>query len=206
MDQKKTVFLVDDDPAVRHALGIFLESAGFIVKEFTSATSFLETVNDSDDGVIVLDQRMRGMSGLELQSDLNKRGYEFPIVFITGHGDIQMSVKAIKAGATDFLEKPFSNQDLLQSIQEAFLRAASHQGNRMRKAETIKRYESLTPREKEVIKYIAQGMSNKKLAEILDISDRTIEVHRHRAMVKLEATSLPDLVHKIALCEKRGPE
>jgi RNA polymerase sigma factor (sigma-70 family) len=206
MGQKKTIFLVDDDPAVRHALGVFLESAGFTVKEFTSATSFLETVNNSGNGVIVLDQRMRGMSGLELQSDLNKRGFEFPIIFITGHGDIQMSVKAIKAGATDFLEKPFSNQDLLQSIQEAFLRAESDQGNCMRKAEAIKRYESLTPREKEVIKYIAQGMSNKKLAEVLDISDRTIEVHRHRAMAKLGATSLPDLVHKIALCEKREPE
>ena len=151
MDQKKTVFLVDDDPAVRHALGIFLESAGFTVKEFTSATSFFETVNDSDDGVIVLDQRMKGMSGLELQSDLNKRGYEFPIIFITGHGDIQMSVKAIKAGAADFLEKPFSNQDLLQSIQEAFLRATSEQGNCMRKAEAIKRYDSLPARDKEGI-------------------------------------------------------
>ena len=123
MSIKRAIFLVDDDAAVCHALSVFLESSGYSVRSFLSAETFLEETEDAVEGVILLDQRMTGMSGLELQAELARRGIALPIIFITGHGDVQMSVKAIKAGAIDFLEKPFNNEDLLAIIREAFARA-----------------------------------------------------------------------------------
>ena len=200
---KRHVFLVDDDMAVCHALSVFLQSCGYLVRTFSSAEAFLSGAAGVRDGVMLLDQRMTGMSGLELQQELGRRHIDLPIIFITGHGDVQMSVKAVKAGAIDFLEKPFSNEALLASIREAFLQSDRHKKHRESVAEMRERYASLTEREREVMQHVVAGLSNRHLAEQLGVSDRTVEVHRSRGMKKLGADSLPDLVRKYALCKDR---
>ena len=193
---------MDDDVAVCHALSIFLETSGYGVQTFPSAEAFLKDAGDTLDGIMLLDQRMTGMSGLELQAELTSRGMELPIIFITGHGDVRMSVKAIKAGAINFLEKPFSNEDLLASIGEAFSRADVSRKYRRKVAALRKRHASLTAREREVMKHVVEGISNRKLGDLLGVCDRTIEVHRSRGMKKMGAKSLPDLVRKYAMCQK----
>jgi len=198
---KRHIFLVDDDIAVCHALSVFLESCGYIVRTFSSAEAFLEGAAGVKDGVMLLDQRMTGISGLELQAELGRRLIDLPIIFITGHGDVRMSVKAVKAGAIDFLEKPFSNEDLLASIREAFLHSDDRKIHRDSVAEMRNRYDTLTEREREVMRHIVDGLSNRYLAERLGVSDRTVEVHRSRGMKKMGADSLPDLVRKYALCK-----
>ena len=204
MRTSRTVFLIDDDDAVCHALTVFLEAAGYRVRSFSSAEAFLEAADSKLEGVMVLDQRMTGMSGLELQTELNRRGAAPSIIFISGHGDVQMSVKAIKAGATNFLEKPFNNDELLTSIREAFSQADKSKKQRDLTSEIRKCHASLTDREKEVLQHIVTGMSNRHLADLLGVSDRTVEVHRSRGMKKMGAASLPDLVRKYALCQKTG--
>ena len=198
----RSIFLVDDDAAVCHALSVFLDASGYSVRTFPSAESFLNEVADVSEGVMLLDQRMTGMSGLELQTELAKRGIDLPIIFISGHGDVRMSVKAVKAGAIDFLEKPFSNEDLLASIREAFLYADDSKKRHQLVAGLRTRHASLTAREEEVLQHVVAGMSNRNLAELLGVSDRTIEVHRSRVMKKMGAESLPDLVRKYALYQK----
>ena len=199
MRVNKNIFLVDDDATVCHALSLFLEVSGYGVKTFLSAEAFLEDAAGSTvDGIMLLDQCMTGMSGLELQTELTSRGVDLPIIFITGHGDVQMSVKAVKAGAINFLEKPFSNEDLLASVSEAFSYADNSRKHRSKVAALRKRLASLTAREREVIQYVVAGMSNKNLGELLGVCNRTIEVHRSRVMKKMGAESLPDLVRKYA--------
>jgi FixJ family two-component response regulator len=206
MKKNRNVLLVDDDAAVCHALSVFLETSGYGVKTFPSAEAFLEDAAGSTvDGIMLLDQRMTGMSGLELQAELSKRGIDLPIIFITGHGDVgdvRMSVKAVKAGAINFLEKPFSNEDLLASIKEAFSHADNSRKHRGQVAALRKRQASLTSREREVVKHVVAGMSNRALGDLLGVCDRTIEVHRSRVMKKMGAESLPDLVRKYAMCQK----
>jgi FixJ family two-component response regulator len=202
MRVNKNIFLVDDDAAVCHALSVFLESSGYSVRSFISAETFLEETEDAAEGVILLDQCMTGMSGVELQAELARRGIALPIIFITGHGDVQMSVKAIKAGAIDFLEKPFNNEDLLAIIREAFARADDSKKDRDLFAECRQCLSSLTPREREVMQHVVDGMSNRRVAELLGVSDRTIEVHRSRAMEKMRVESITDLVRKCAVCLK----
>jgi RNA polymerase sigma factor (sigma-70 family) len=202
MPKKRNIFLVDDDAAVCHALSVFLESSGYSVRSFLSAEAFLEETIDGAEGIMLLDQRMTGMSGLELQAELARRGIALPIIFITGHGDVQMSVKAIKAGAINFLEKPFNNEDLLASIREAFACADDSKKDHDLFAECRQCHSSLTPREQEVMLHVVDGMSNRHVAELLDVSDRTIEVHRSRAMKKMRAESIPDLVRKCAMSLK----
>lgn len=201
---KRHVYLVDDDMAVCHALSVFLESCGYLVRAFPSAEAFLSAAAGIKDGVMLLDQRMTGMSGLDLQAELARRGIDHPIIFITGHGDVQMSVKAVKAGAIDFLEKPFSNEDLLASIREAFSSVDNSIKRRNSIAELRQRHASLTAREQEVMRHVVAGMSNRNLAKLLGVSDRTIEVHRSRVMKKMGAKSLPDLVQKYAMYQKTG--
>jgi two-component system response regulator FixJ len=203
MTDLQTVYLVDDDSAVRHALGTFLSGTGYHTLVFDSAEAFLESVNNMSNGVLVLDQRMGGMTGLELQQVLAERGMNLPIIFITGHGNVPLSVMAMKAGAMDFIEKPFSNEVLLANVQEAFRRLEAGRSEHRRKSSTISRYETLTPREKEILAFIVEGISNKDLAEKLQISNRTIEVHRSRIMHKMKADSLPDLVRMAAICDIR---
>jgi two-component system response regulator FixJ len=204
MQKNRTVFLVDDDAAVCHALSVFLEASGYGVKTFPSAEAFLEDAGSTVEGIMLLDQRMTGMTGLELQTELGRRGIELPIIFITGHGDVRMSVKAVRAGAINFLEKPFSNEDLLASIGEAFSHADASSKRRSQVAALRKRLASLTVREREVIQHVVAGMSNRALGDQLGVCDRTIEVHRARVMKKMGAESLPDLVRKYAMCQKAG--
>jgi two-component system response regulator FixJ len=202
MRVNKNIFLVDDDAAVCHALSVFLESSGYSVKSFPSAEAFLEEADGAVESVMLLDQRMTGMSGLELQAELARRGIALPVIFITGHGDVQMSVKAIKAGAIDFHEKPFNNEDLLASIREAFARADDSKKDRDLFAECRQCLSSLTPREREVMQHVVDGMSNRRVAELLGVSHRTIEVHRSKAMEKMRVESITDLVRKSAKCLK----
>jgi len=201
MARNKQVYLVDDDAAVRHALGMYLEGAGFQVSEYGSAIDFLEACDTVQGGVLLLDQRMPGMSGMELQTRLAQLRVFLPIIFITGHGDIQMSVAAMKAGAVDFLEKPFDNSELLQSIREALRKAAGKRKEWEQQSEVEQHYASLTSREREVMDYIVQGFSSRAIAELLGVSNRTVEVHRSRVMTKMAAGSLPDLVRMAAMCQ-----
>jgi len=197
---KLPIFLVDDDAAVRDALCLYLEATGFAVRTFDSAETFLGEIDEMGRGVLVLDQRMTGMSGLELQSELKVRGVEMPTIFITGHGDVPMSVRAMKEGATDFLEKPFRNSDLLASIEQVLAQDAVKMEDYLYQAGVREKYDSLTPREKEVMEHIVRGLPNKSVAQLLDVSMRTIEAHRGRVMEKMDARSLPDLVRMADSC------
>ena len=200
MNTNLPIFLVDDDAAVRDALCLYLDGMGFVVRTFDSAEAFLGEVDAIGRGVLVLDQRMTGMSGLELQSELKVRGMEMPTIFITGHGDVPMSVRAMKEGATDFLEKPFRNSDLLTSIEQVLAQDAAKMEDYRYHAEIREKYDSLTPREKEVMGHIVQGLPNKSVAQLLGVSMRTVEAHRGRVMEKMGAPSLPDLVRMAAFC------
>jgi RNA polymerase sigma factor (sigma-70 family) len=204
MRVNRNIFLVDDDLAVCKALSVFLKATGCQVKTYHSAETFLKEVEYTVEGIMLLDIRMPGMSGLELQAELARRGIALPIIFITGHGDVQMSVKAIKAGATDFLEKPFSNEKLLESIDEAFSQADDSKKHRQAAAKTKQRHAALTEREREVMQHVVAGMSNRDLAELLGLSQRTIESHRLSIMKKMGAESLPDLVRKYSMCQQAG--
>jgi FixJ family two-component response regulator len=200
MDTKWPIFLVDDDAAVRDALCLYLEGTGFTVRTFDSAEAFLGEIDGMGRGVLVLDQRMTGMSGLELQSELKERGVEMPTIFITGHGDVPMSVRAMKEGATDFLEKPFRNSALLASIEQVLAQDAAKMEDYLHHDRVKRKYNSLTPREKEVMEHIVQGLPNKSVAQLLGVSMRTVEAHRGRVMEKMEARSLPDLVRMADFC------
>jgi FixJ family two-component response regulator len=200
MNTKLPIFLVDDDAAVRDALCLYLEGTGFAVRTFDSAEAFLGEIDAMDRGVLVLDQRMTGMSGLELQSELKVRGMEMPTIFITGHGDVPMSVRAMKEGAMDFLEKPFRNSDLLASIEQVLIQDAAKMEAYLHQAGVREKYDSLTPREKEVMKHIVQGLPNRSVAQLLGVSMRTVEAHRGRVMEKMDAGSLPDLVRMANFC------
>lgn len=194
MSRPDSIFLVDDDDAVRHALKLYLEHQDIAVHDFSSAEDLLETIDNKDGSLLVLDIRMKNMSGLELQSELKRREIDLPIIFITGHGDVQSSVSAMKEGAADFIEKPFENETLLKSIQRAFVESSKQNERKTLKATLKARFENLTPREQEVMGYVVDGVSNKQMATLLGVSDRTIEVHRSRVMTKMSATSLPELV------------
>jgi len=197
---KLPIFLVDDDAAVRDALRLYLEGSDFAVKTFDSAEAFLGKIGEMGRGVLVLDQRMTGMSGLELQSELKGKGVELPIIFITGHGDVPMSVRAMKGGAADFLEKPFRNSDLLASIEQVLAQDEAKMEENLYQARATVKCNRLTPREKEVMGCIVRGLSNKNIAELLGVSIRTVEAHRGRVMAKMDAGSLPDLVRMADFC------
>jgi len=201
MSLKGKIYLVDDDEAVRHALNFFLLGQGYTVDGFDSAESFLAAYNEPCEGVLVLDLRMGGMSGLELQAKLKELKISMQIIFITGHGDIQLSVMAMKAGAVSFLEKPFSNRDLLQAVEEACEHAIERNELTLRTRTTQGRYDALTPREQEVMGLMVEGKMNKEIASALDVSIRTIEVHRSKVMQKMKVQSLPELVRIADLCD-----
>jgi len=189
-----SVFVVDDDDAVRNSLRLLLKSVGLPTVAFASAREYLDSWHPAQPGCLVLDVRMPGMSGLELQEELNRRGAIIPVIFISGHGDIPMAVEAIQHGAFDFLQKPFRDQDLIDRVQRAL--AADH-ANRQSLAQRDvlrQRYGSLTPREQEVLVLVTKGKANKVMAGDLDISQRTVEIHRARIMEKMGAQSLAQLV------------
>jgi len=200
MGRSEKIYLVDDDPAIRDALGLFLENEGYNVTQLTAARDLLDAVNDGDRAVIVLDQYLNDMSGLDVQSELINLGIEWPVIFISGSGDIALSVKAMKAGALDFLEKPVSNEDLLASVEAAFtIMDELTEAQRLREF-AQQRYNNLSEREREVMQHIVAGLPNSKIAERLGLSIRTVEVHRANINKKMEAHTLVELVRLADLC------
>jgi FixJ family two-component response regulator len=196
------VFLVDDDPSVRRALARLIKSAGHQVQTFESAREFLQTgARGQEAACLVLDVRMPGLSGTDLQRELHILNRSVPIVFITGHGNIPMSVEAMKAGAVDFLPKPVKDTELLRAIKQALARAVHDRNERNELAAIQRRVEKLTGREREVMVHVVRGLLNKQIAFELGIVEKTIKVHRARVMEKMQVDSLADLVR---LAEKVG--
>jgi two-component system response regulator FixJ len=196
-EKPTTIFVVDDDDAVRSSLKLLLKSVGLPAVAAASAQEFLANYDVDQPGCLVLDVRMPGMSGLELQEQLNLRGAMIPVIFITGHGDIPMAVEAMQHGAFDFLQKPFRDQELIDRVQSALARDRDNR-ERLRARDAIReRFESLTPREREVLDLVTQGKANKVMAGDLGVSQRTIEIHRARVMEKMEASSLAHLVRMV---------
>jgi FixJ family two-component response regulator len=191
---QQTVFVVDDDDAVRNSLRLLLKSAGLTTEVAASAQEFLSNYDTAHPGCLVLDVRMPGISGLEMQHELNVRGATIPVIFITGHGDIPMAVEAMQHGAFDFLQKPFRDQELLDRVQRALTRDTEYRA-RLRQTDRIReRLATLSPREREVLDLVTQGKANKMVAGDLGVSQRTVEIHRAHVMQKMEAGSLAELV------------
>ena len=194
-ESSPTVFVVDDDAAVRKSLVRLLGSAGYQAEPFASAREFLDHWREhATTGCLVLDVQMPGLNGLDLQRELRSNSRSLPIVFITGHGDIPMSVMAMKAGAVDFLAKPFQAEDLIRAIGEAIASAAKKESEESERAALEKRYETLTPREREVMVLVVRGLANKRIAAELGIGEKTIKVHRGRVMSKMKVRSVAELV------------
>jgi FixJ family two-component response regulator len=193
-DAAGTVFVIDDDPSVRRALERQLRTAGFRVETFESAQDYVARAPQAAIACIVTDVRMPGMSGLDLQDSLAQAGPALPMVFITGHGDIPTTVRAMKGGAVNFLSKPFAERDILAAVAEALERSRAIDRERREIGSLRARYEALTAREREVLALVAAGLLNKIIADRLGIQETTIKVHRGRAMEKMGAASLADLV------------
>jgi two-component system response regulator FixJ len=189
-----TVFIVDDDQAVARSLRWLIESVQLKVETFASAQAFLDGYAAAKPGCLVLDVRMPGMSGIELQERLTVQRIRIPIIFITGHGDVQMAVRAVQAGAFDFIEKPFNDQDLLDRIQRAIAVDSERRERDSQRAQLSTLFAGLTPREREVMDLVVEGMSNKAVANTLGLSAKTVEVHRAKVMEKMNARSVSDLV------------
>jgi two-component system response regulator FixJ len=194
MKRSPLVMVVDDDAGVRNAMRILLKSVGLEATLYPSAQEFLAAYQPSQPGCLVLDIRMPGMSGLELQQQLNLRGAVIPVIFMTGHGDIPMAVEAMQHGAFDFLQKPFRDQDLLDRIQRAIVKDGELRQSLGEHARIKAHLESLTPREREVLDLMTQGKQNKSIAQDLGVSPRTVEIHRARVMEKMDAQSVAELV------------
>jgi len=194
MKTNETVFLVDDEPALLKAMGRLLKAEGFAVQAYDSAVKFLSSANKEGAGCILLDQSMPGMSGMELQHELVQADSALAVVFITGNGDIPMSVRAIKAGAVDFLTKPVKDSELLAVIRTALEKSHSMLEAKAEIKEWRQRHSALTAREKEVLLYVVQGIPNKTIAADLGVVEQTIKIHRGRVMTKMEAYSLAQLV------------
>lgn len=193
-NDRPIVFVVDDDPSVREALSSLIRSVGLRVEAFPSAADFLQHDRPEAPACLVLDVRMPGLSGMDLQRQLAEAADRIPIIFVTGHGDIPMTVRAMKNGAIDFLTKPFSDESLLDAIQQALAKDRQSREVLAESGQLIERYQSLTAREREVMPRIVHGMLNKQAAAELGISEVTVKVHRHNIMHKMGARSLPELV------------
>jgi FixJ family two-component response regulator len=198
-ESSRKVFIVDDDEAFRDSMLVLCDSVGLEALAFSGAREFLDQWSTDLHGCVLLDVRMPGMSGLELQQELIRRESALPILFMTGHGDIPMAVTAMKAGAVDFLTKPFSHQELLDRIHRALRVEEGLAEPRQREESVREAYARLTPRERDVMLLVVQGAANKVIASRLGISQRTVEIHRAHAMEKMEAESLADLVRSAVL-------
>lgn len=199
----EVVYVVDDDASVRDALDSLIRSVGFRVQSYPSAQEFLKAKPIDASGCLVLDVRLPGLSGLDLQGALNQANAQLPIVFMTGHGDIPMSVRAMKAGAVEFLTKPFRDQELLDAIRQAIERDRASRQERREIGELRERFRSLTERERQVMSLVASGMLNKQIAARLGNSEVTVKIQRAQVMHKMKADSLADLVK---MSEKISPE
>lgn len=198
------VHVIDDDEAVRDSISMLLETVDLPHALYASAREFLDRLTPEVSGCLVVDIRMPGMSGLELQEELNARQIGLPLIFITGHGDVPMAVEAMRRGALDFIRKPFREQDLLDRINEALDAEQAGRAARIARSEMKARYETLSPREQEVFGRVADGQANKVIAIELGISERTVEIHRAQVMKKMSARTLAQLVRmKMALDEER---
>lgn len=191
---RSTVFIVDDDQAIRHAMELLMRSVGLDYEIFHSGDDFLAHYSPDHGGCLVLDIRMPGLGGLELQQKLIELDSSLPIIFITGHGDVPMAVEAMQQGAVDFIQKPFRDQDLLDRISEALKTDQRRRSEREEHAEVSSRLDKLTKREREVLNLVVTGKPNKIIAYELGVSQRTVEIHRARVMEKMQAKSLADLV------------
>jgi len=198
MPSQPIVYIVDDDSAIRDSLSFLMKSVGFESRAYTSAEAFLDQADLEKPGCLVVDVRMQGMSGLELQHLLSERGSKLPVIIITGHGDVPMAVQAMKAGAVDFLEKPYNNELLITRIRQCLKEISVEQDRESKVADAKSQLAQLTPRELEVMNLLVAGKHNKAIADNLDISVRTAEAHRAKVMKKLHADSLSDIV-RIAL-------
>ena len=194
MPPDQCVYIVDDDEAVRDSLSALLESKGYAVTSFGSAPEFLETARSLSAGCVVVDIRMPEMDGLELQQRLIERSLGFPLIVITGHGDVPLAVRAMKAGAIDFIEKPFALEAILDSLAAAFARLATPTGQDPAAVAAASKLNLLSPREREVLEGLLAGLPNKSIAYDLGISPRTVEIHRARLMDKMGARSLSELI------------
>ncbi len=191
------VYVVDDDEAVRDSLTLLLKAVGLASQTFSSAAQFLNDYDPEQHGCLVADIRMPGLSGLDLQDELNRRGAHIPLIFITGHGDVPMAVDAMKSGALDFIEKPFRDQDLLDRVQQALAWDKERRIENLKTLAIRERLATLTPRETEVMECVVQGQANKVIAMDLGVSQRTVEIHRARVMEKMAVRSVAKLVRAV---------
>lgn len=206
VETEPTVFIVDDDPGVRDSLQLLMTSIGLRAETYASACDFLEAYGSERAGCLILDVRMPGMSGLELQQMLTSRRSTLPIIFITAHADVPMAVEAVKAGAADFVQKPFRDQDLIDKVQHAIEENAGLREKLSDRAQIAERIASLTPREREIMDLVVEGNANKVIARVLDLSQRTVEIHRARVMEKMQAKSLAQLVQMAMRAEVDFPD
>ncbi len=198
------VFVVDDDPAMRDSLRWLIESTGLTVETFADAQTFLARIRPELPGCLVLDVRMPGMSGLDLQAELARRGIGLPTIVVTGHAEVPMAVRAVKAGAIDFIEKPFSDQLLLDRVRQGIEMDRLERDGRARRADVLRRMSLLTQREREVLDLVVAGRANKEIAATLRLSPKTVEVHRSHVMEKMQASSVAELV-RLALFAQATP-
>jgi FixJ family two-component response regulator len=205
-DVEPIVFVVDDDPSVREGIQSLLMSVGLRVETFQTPEVFLNRPRPDHPGCVILDVRMPGLSGLDLQRELAKNGPSIPIIFITGHGDVRMAVQAMKAGAVEFLTKPFREQELLDTVREAIGRDRTERRLRAELSRMRRLFDSLTQREREVMALVASGLLNKQIAAELGTSEITVKVHRAQAMKKMHADSLADLVRIAERLGVNGPK
>lgn len=199
-----TVYVVDDDASIREALSSLIRAEGMAVEVFASPLDFLAIRSLSDFACVVLDVRMPGLDGLALQECLAAKGVDLPVIFISGHGDVPDAVRAMKAGAIDFLKKPFEDFELLNAITMALSRVSARFNEQLAVAELRARYEQLTPREREIMFQVAQGKQNKLIAYELGVTESTVKVHRHNVMTKMQMRSLPELTLAIQRLKKTG--
>ena len=196
-----TVHIVDDDDAVRDSLAMLMQSVGIDARQYASATEFLDTNPADNPGCVILDVRMPGLSGLQLFKEMNRRRMSWPVLFITGHGDVPMAVEAMRDGAFDFIQKPFRENELLERVQQAIAQDRSDRVQESELTAVKERLQSLTSRERDVLQRIVDGCANKVIAIDLDISQRTVEQHRARVMEKMQARSLAHLIRMVLSAE-----
>jgi two-component system response regulator FixJ len=205
-DRCRNVYIVDDDAAVCDALALLLESKGYTVNSFTCPRSLLDVVTEKTTGVLILDLNLPNMPGLALQAELRNRGIDLKTIFLSGYGDIEKCVEAIKGGAIDFIEKPYTSKRLLDSVEEALLLVIAENKKYRHQGALKERYKRLTSREREIMNFLVRGVSSRKLAEHLGLSSRTVEIHRSKIMRKLEVASLPELVRMVYTSGNTQPE